>query len=205
MGETSVTNLLKLYGLKKGHKMYLTPILNPILGQIARGGQINTIRSLEKYQYLPCEDCGKLRWSHIYKGVPKRYCRSCAKKGERSGAWKGVNAGFVPIHLKLNRDLGKANHCEFNSLHISTTFHWANKNHSISRNPNDYISLCAKCHTKFDSDYRMSQGKGKLTNDQVKEIRLSSENNYKLGIKYGVSNQYICSIKNNKYRTDSSM
>lgn len=61
-------------------------------------------------------------------------------------------------HKYITAHFGKANHCENKNGNIlnkscggvSKVFHWANKNHSFSRDINDYYQLCVSCHHYYD-------------------------------------------------------
>jgi len=69
--------------------------------------------------------------------------------GKNNYAWKGDKASYFAIHAKIQRQKGKAKKCE----HCGTEkgkIEWANKDHEYSRNPEDYISLCVRCHRKYD-------------------------------------------------------
>lgn len=99
------------------------------------------------YREKSCIGCGKIglgKWG-------KYYCsRSCAHKqvGEKAQAFKS-SANYSAIHKWIRSHFGKPETC----LYCETKgkrMHWANIDHKYSRNRNDWISLCAKCHSWFD-------------------------------------------------------
>ncbi len=75
--------------------------------------------------------------------------------GKQNGMWKVVKVSYRNLHRWIERQLGKADHCE----HCGLTeipkgkkryFQWANKSKKYLRNLNDWIKLCVKCHKHFD-------------------------------------------------------
>lgn len=66
--------------------------------------------------------------------------------------WKGDKAGYRALHIWIVRRLGKAKKCEKCGKEITSpkSIQWANKDHKYRRNLTDWISLCVKCHKKFD-------------------------------------------------------
>jgi hypothetical protein len=60
--------------------------------------------------------------------------------------YKGDNIGPRQIHIRL----GKASKCDIDISHQDKRFEWANKNHSVSINKDDYVQLCCSCHRIFD-------------------------------------------------------
>lgn len=69
-----------------------------------------------------------------------------ALRGERHHAWKGNKVGYRPLHLWVERQLGKANYCSNNKSHISTRYHWANISGEYKRDVSDWRQLCPKCN-----------------------------------------------------------
>lgn len=72
-------------------------------------------------------------------------------KGKKHYLWKGDNAGYKAIHAWIRRQKGEPQKC----LHCGITneekrLEWANKYHKLTRNVEDYIPLCPKCHNIFD-------------------------------------------------------
>lgn len=74
------------------------------------------------------------------------------KKGENTGSknqqWKGDGVGYHALHGWVRRKLGKPKICEY--CDSSRNIQWANKSHKYLRELNDWMSLCKKCHVKYD-------------------------------------------------------
>lgn len=73
----------------------------------------------------------------------------------RKAVWKGNNAGYDAKHTWIRRKKGYAKFCllcgkEGKKYNGHWNIQWANIDHNYSRNVNDYIPLCAKCHSAFD-------------------------------------------------------
>ena len=74
-------------------------------------------------------------------------------KGNNHHLWKGNKVGYRGLHYWLRRIKGipvKCNNCGKERT-TPKSIQWANINHKYLRDPNDYISLCAKCHKIYDS------------------------------------------------------
>lgn len=69
-------------------------------------------------------------------------------KGENNYAWKGNEVGYVGLHTWVRRELGKPKICEH--CGINKNMQWANKSRKYKRELTDWLSLCAKCHKKYD-------------------------------------------------------
>jgi hypothetical protein len=63
------------------------------------------------------------------------------------------------LHKWVRKNLGKANHCEFNKDHKAIMFHWANRSNEYKKEFTDWISLCPKCHHDYDMNYRKKMAK----------------------------------------------
>lgn len=70
-------------------------------------------------------------------------------QGENNYAWKGDKVSYSALHHWVKRELGKPLECE----HCGSckNLHWANKSREYKRLLTDWISLCAKCHKKYDT------------------------------------------------------
>ena len=72
-------------------------------------------------------------------------------KGKNNGWWKGNNVTYHHLHEWVNLYKGKANKCEHCNTKSNKRYEWANKSHQYKRDINDWISLCKKCHSKYDN------------------------------------------------------
>lgn len=76
---------------------------------------------------------------------------------EKSATWKGDKVGYDALHSWVNKNLGKANHCEECGLDkipkgMKRYFDWANISKEYKRILTDWKQLCKKCHAIFDKD-----------------------------------------------------
>jgi len=74
---------------------------------------------------------------------------------EHNGRWKGEETGLVAIHQWVRRQRGipkKCQHCGIGKDKVRY-IDWANVDHKYSRNLDDYMPLCRKCHFKYDSKH----------------------------------------------------
>ena len=110
---------------------------------------------------ITCKVCGKKRLIKKDHKTENNYCSNeCYYKGKigsvnyktrgkRHHAWKGDNAAYSSIHEWIREKKGKAStyKCEHCDKQASD---WSNIDHLLSRDLDDYIPLCRKCHIKFD-------------------------------------------------------
>ena len=117
----------------------------------------------------------KKKLSLLYKGKPrktpwlvgrkqtKEHIEKRIKKmiGEKNPMWKGENVGYYSLHKWVHRHLGKPMECS-NCKQKQTTngrkIHWANKSHLYKRDLSDWVTLCVKCHSKYDRYYKKKGG-----------------------------------------------
>lgn len=106
--------------------------------------------------------------------------------GEQNKMWKGDRVGYGALHDWLRLHYGKASHCEFcgtsgNPRGRRWNIEWAlRKGMSYERKIENYIMLCAKCHTKYDDKIPKGWNKGrKETRPEV--LKRQSESH--IGIK----------------------
>ena len=81
-------------------------------------------------------------------------------KGEKNPNWKGDNVGYYALHDWVIREKGKPQICK----HCGDTkderrLYWCNIDHKYRRNLNDYISLCASCHRRYDIENNLIKRK----------------------------------------------
>jgi hypothetical protein len=84
-------------------------------------------------------------------------------KGKKTGLipanFKKDGVGYDALHDWINRHRGKAAKCE-HCGNENGKIVWANKSHEYKRDLSDWLSLCGKCHSKYD---RESGNWGKAT------------------------------------------
>jgi hypothetical protein len=87
----------------------------------------------------------------IRKKISKNHARPMlGRKGEKITQWKGDDASYSAKHTWIESIKGKPRKCEDCGTEKAKKFEWANIDHKYSRNPDDYIRLCHKCHIKLD-------------------------------------------------------
>lgn len=83
-------------------------------------------------------------------GYPRRTPVARNPNGESSNSWKGARVSYHGAHSRVSRILGKATECiACGRKEPETVCEWASLNQQY-HNPDDYISLCGKCHRNFD-------------------------------------------------------
>jgi len=73
-------------------------------------------------------------------------------RGENNPMWKGNNAKKNPKHRWIDRKLGKAKNYKC-IICGKQAYGWSNKDHTYTRNLEDYQPLCCSCHLKWDYKY----------------------------------------------------
>lgn len=69
---------------------------------------------------------------------------------ELSPNWKGDDVGYWGIHSWVQRNYGKANHCEDCGDMNAPRYEWANISGQYKRDISDWKQLCKKCHNDMD-------------------------------------------------------
>lgn len=124
--------------------------------QVSIGSKLGFCRNCcPKFKHTP-ESKEKLRLSKLGSKNPMFGIKAWNKgikmesiTGEKNHQWKGGNVSYTGLHHWVYRELGKPLKC----LHCSTTegrIEWANKSQNYLRDLTDWISLCKKCHIKYD-------------------------------------------------------
>ena len=73
------------------------------------------------------------------------------KTGKNNPNWKGDDVKYDAVHAWIRKYKGKPTYCEdIDCEGRFKKYHWANIDHQYRRNLDDYISLCAFCHKKYD-------------------------------------------------------
>lgn len=97
----------------------------------------------------------------IYKKMKRILTENREKRvlpeGKNHYLWRGNKAAYISKHSWIRRKLGVPKVCKCCKTKIN--LNWANKNHKYKRNISDWISLCVKCHWKYD----------KINNNRIKK------------------------------------
>ena len=97
---------------------------------------------------------GKKPWNYGKKYTKKQKSRlntDGLKIGRHKRYHQCLAKTYGAIHYWIRKKRGIPSWCE----HCGKTdgrFEWANVDHLYNKNPNDYLSLCCKCHFKYDTD-----------------------------------------------------
>jgi len=70
------------------------------------------------------------------------------QKGEKHPNWKGNDVGYSALHKWVYRNLKKGTECCL--CKRTKNLQFANKTGKYLRDRNDWLTLCCKCHCKFD-------------------------------------------------------
>jgi len=75
------------------------------------------------------------------------------RTGEENNKWTGDKVSYRDLHKWVNAKLGKARVCvSCGKIGEGREIQWANKDHSYKRNLVDWLSLCCKCHCRYDKE-----------------------------------------------------
>lgn len=110
---------------------------------------------------ISCKICEKKKIIRKSRKTENNYCslecyyksligkKNYYMRGRRHPCWKGDNATYSSIHSWIRDKKGKAGN--YKCVHCDKQARdWANIDHIYSRDLDDYIPLCRKCHIKFD-------------------------------------------------------
>ena len=70
--------------------------------------------------------------------------------GSNNSSWKGSDAGYAALHLRVQVARGKPSLCEYCGRHDQDTrYEWANLTGNYA-DVSDYARLCVSCHHRMD-------------------------------------------------------
>lgn len=77
---------------------------------------------------------------------------------EKNPAWKGKEAGYQALHLRVESRRGKPSYCSrCGSSDPAARYEWANMTGEYA-DVNDYERMCVSCHRRYDSARRERTG-----------------------------------------------
>lgn len=91
--------------------------------------------------------------------LPER--RPQAKRNQRGAAnhmWKGNNAGYQALHLRVDSVRGKPMRCEWCNDEGGSRYEWANLT-GVYTDVYDFVRLCLSCHRTYDAKRRKETGR----------------------------------------------
>lgn len=99
----------------------------------------------------------KVIWKHMKRhGIKARVAAKRNQFGDRNHAWKGDNAKYQAMHLRLESRFGKASArgCSVcGTTDPSLSYDWANLTGNYG-DINDYAPMCRSCHRRYDMSRR---------------------------------------------------
>jgi len=101
----------------------------------------------------PHSEATRLKMSKTRKGMKKSPLWIAKHSGANHHGWKGDDVGYWALHDYIERLKPRPDCCEkCEKPHRRLYLH--NKDHLYSRNPDDYIYLCPKCHAKAEKELK---------------------------------------------------
>lgn len=91
--------------------------------------------------------------------IPRRPLGSAltSRIGALNPAWKGDEASYSALHLRVERQRGKPQHCERCGTTRPDRYEWANLTGNYA-DVDDYERMCNRCHKQYDIARRRSTG-----------------------------------------------
>lgn len=81
------------------------------------------------------------------------------QSGERNPQWKGANATYQALHLRVGAARGKPDFCACcDTTDPEASYHWANLSGHYE-DIHDYARLCVSCHMRLDYHRRAELGR----------------------------------------------
>lgn len=103
---------------------------------------------------LECSNTPVQKAMYAY-GIPRRHA-GCRLFGSSNPQWKGDEAKYKALHLRVSSARGRPKQCErCGARDPRKTYDWANLTGNYA-NLQDYIRLCRSCHWKIDGKARKS-------------------------------------------------
>lgn len=91
-------------------------------------------------------------------GIPRRVAAKRDQRGPTNHMWKGDDAKYAALHLRVAAARGKPSVCAACDTTASPKFEWANLTGDYA-NVNDYVRLCGPCHKRMDAARRQALGR----------------------------------------------
>lgn len=101
-----------------------------------------------------CDVTQKVVWNLMRRhGLVARVAAKRNQHGEQNSSWRGHEATYAALHLRVEAARGKPSRCENCGTTSAKRFEWANLTGCYS-DVNDYRRLCCSCHHKMDGHVR---------------------------------------------------
>lgn len=93
-------------------------------------------------------------------GIAARRAVKRDQTGERNHTWRGDQARYAALHLRVQHARGKPQHCGCcDTSAPNIRYEWANLSGAYG-DISDYVRLCVGCHRRLDARRRASATKG---------------------------------------------
>ncbi|GFM29236.1 hypothetical protein [Novosphingobium sp. PY1] len=86
----------------------------------------------------------------INHGIPRRAQAKRNQIGPANTAWKGDQAQYQALHLRVATLRGKPSNCEQCGTKTASRYEWANLTGNY-HDVNDYRRMCVPCHRTYDN------------------------------------------------------
>lgn len=87
-------------------------------------------------------------------GITPRPAIKRDQRGPKNALWKGDQAGYKALHLRVYAERGKASTCSVcGRSDTEATYDWANLTGNYA-DTKDYAAMCRKCHRAYDKARR---------------------------------------------------
>jgi len=90
-------------------------------------------------------------------GIPRRNSAKRNQRGPANHMWKGDDAGYQALHLRVEAARGKPQKCMRCGVSGPGRYEWANLTGEYA-DVNDYARMCLPCHRGYDADRRRLTG-----------------------------------------------
>lgn len=103
-------------------------------------------------------------------GIPRRTAAKRNQAGPRNHMWKGQDARYQALHLRVQAERGTPSQCErCGRVDEEAKCEWANLSGRYE-DVHDYERMCVGCHRTFDAARRRATGKP-LTPEHLRRRR----------------------------------
>jgi hypothetical protein len=147
--------------------------------------------SKSPHEWVTCKACGTEALVRMGgEGYCSKMCASRHRTGEAHPLWKGDEAGYHPMHARVYRARGKADHCsQCGRGDDGVLYDWANltgKYEDIW----DYAPMCRSCHAAYDAPLK-ARGSANRNAKLTEEIVLTARRRYDAGEStYALAREY---------------
>ena len=119
-------------------------------------GAGHTMREVAEFTGTTVKVLQRLRPRH---GIARRTAAKRDQQGEHNHMWRGDDANYQALHLRVESARGKPNRCACcDTTDPSQRYEWANLSGRYE-DIHDYARLCVTCHRRLDAARRAATGR----------------------------------------------